>query len=47
MEIFHDFELLDIFILLRNIKMPTIVGILTLMSMIKFIEHDKIHAQLS
>ena len=35
---FHAFKLSDVvFIMLINVKMPTIVGILTFMSMINFI----------
>ena len=33
---FHAFKLFDVFIMLINVKMPTNVGILTLMSMINF-----------
>ena len=36
MKDFLAFKLLDVFIMLINVKMPTIAGILTFMSMIKF-----------
>ena len=44
-KIFFAFKLLDgVFILLINVKMPTMVGILTFMSRINFmlslVEHD-------
>ena len=47
MQIFLAFKLLDVelFIMLINVKMPTIVGILTFMSRINFVfnlvEHEK------
>ena len=44
---FSFFKTSDVFILLMNVKMPTIVGILTFMSrinvMLSWIEHEKKH----